>query len=308
MRDMFIIKGLKKKPYSTLIELQACVQKEMENLQMIDDDLQIGISSRTFSRVIGEIRKTFGVEVEYCRANRGYHIVDTAHDNTGFYRMMEEFELFTTLKEIKAIDPHVVLEKRRPSGAEHLHGMVHAIKNRLQVRFSYEKFWENEIVGRTVEPCLLKEFRNRWYLLAKDIHDGRLKCFGLDRIAELTITGQKHTLPTEPDLDKKYQDCFGIISPNGELSEEVVLSFTAFQGKYIKSLPLHSSQEILIDNSVELRIKLNVYITHDLVMELLSYGQELTVLQPETLRSEMQEVLRNALTNYTSNKKTPINE
>jgi hypothetical protein len=59
--------------------------------------------------------------------------------------------------------------------------------------------------------------------------------------------------------------------------------YEPIQGKYIKSFPLHESQQIIIDNEDELRIKLYVYISHDLNMELLSYGNSLTVLEPKIL-------------------------
>ena len=65
--------------------------------------------------------------------------------------------------------------------------------------------------------------------------------------------------------------------------QQIILSYEPIQGKYIKSFPLHESQQIIIDNDDELRIKLYVYITHDLNMELLSYGNSLTVLEPKIL-------------------------
>jgi hypothetical protein len=59
--------------------------------------------------------------------------------------------------------------------------------------------------------------------------------------------------------------------------------YEPIQGKYIKSFPLHESQQIIIDNDNELRIKQYVYITRDLNMELLSYGNSLTVIEPKDI-------------------------
>jgi hypothetical protein len=53
----------------------------------------------------------------------------------------------------------------------------------------------------------------------------------------------------------------------------MTLSFDDYQGKYIKSLPLHESQQTISDSENELQIKLKLYITHDFIMELLSYGE-----------------------------------
>ena len=53
------------------------------------------------------------------------------------------------------------------------------------------------------------------------------------------------------DVDEHFRDCFGIIDPNDIAPHEVVLSFNSFQGEYLKSLSLHSSQQVLVDNEQE---------------------------------------------------------
>jgi predicted DNA-binding transcriptional regulator YafY len=76
------------------------------------------------------------------------------------------------------------------------------------------------------------------------------------------------------------------------------LSFNSFQGKYIKSLPLHHTQQILIDNEDELRISLTVYLTRDFLMELLSYGDTVRALAPQKLAEELKEQYQSALNQY----------
>jgi predicted DNA-binding transcriptional regulator YafY len=96
----------------------------------------------------------------------------------------------------------------------------------------------------------------------------------------------------------QYKYCFGIIAPNADKPSEVILSFDPFQGKYIKSLPLHTTQEVIVDNDDELRIRLTVYLTHDFLMELLSYGDTVQVLQPKKLIGKLTGIYRQALKKY----------
>lgn len=181
-------------------------------------------------------------------------------------------------------------------------GLIHAIKNKLEIHFSYHKFWEDQPTDRTVAPLALKEFKNRWYLIARDLKPGTsshsVKTFGLDRIKALDITGNKFKDIGYFNLDEAYKYCFGIISPNDEEPQEVILSFDPIQGKYIKSMPLHESQQILVDNNNELQIKLLLYVTYDFEMELLSYGKYVKVLKPDSLVEEMKSRYANALANY----------
>jgi len=78
----------------------------------------------------------------------------------------------------------------------------------------------------------------------------------------------------------------------------VILSFDPVQGKYIKSLPLHESQQIIIDNNTELQIKLFLYTTYDFEMELLSYGEYVKVLKPDSLIEVMKNRYSKALNIY----------
>ncbi|MCU0460531.1 MAG: WYL domain-containing protein [Bacteroidales bacterium] len=250
---------------------------------MRDDNLSIGFSKRTFQRDIREIRNIFGIDIEFSASQKGYFISQSEYENMSFQRMIEAFDLFNSLNLAQDLKPFIHLEKRRPQGTENIYGLLHAIKNRLQIEFSYKKFWENEPQNRVADPYALKEFKNRWYVLAKDSKDGLLKSFALDRLSNLSITTRSFEYPKSIDIEEYYRYCFGIVSPNGIKPVEIILSFDPYQGKYIKSLPLHDTQEILIDNKEELKIRLKLCITYDFIMEILSFGGDVKVIRPKSL-------------------------
>jgi len=118
----------------------------------------------------------------------------------------------------------------------------------------------------------LKEYRYRWYLFARDTYDERIKTYALDCFVDLQITNTHFQKDTDFDITEYLRYCFGVIVPEDEKSQEITLSFEPFQGKYIKLLPLHHSQKILIGSEDELRISLQLYLTHDFIMKLLSLG------------------------------------
>ena len=286
-RYMLIVKKLKAKPYSSYEELQSYIESQVDYLQMRDETLNVGFSLRTLQRDIKEIRETFGVDIEYSKSNKGYFISQGEMENMNFQRMIESFDMFNSLNLARDLNPFILLEKRKPQGTENLYGLLHAVKNRLKVTFTYQKFWEDEASYRITDPYALKEFRNRWYLISKDNKEGKVKTFSLDRLTNLEITNKTFTLPKDYNAEESFRYSFGIISPDDQEPQEVVLSFDPVQGKYIKSLPLHESQEVLVDNEDELQIRLKLWITQDLVMELLSYGAEMKVLKPKSLIKEI---------------------
>ena len=175
---------------------------------------------------------------------------------------------------------------------------MHAIKNQLRINFTYHKYWDEDITVRLVEPYVLKEFKNRWYVLAKDLGDNKVKSFALDRITEMDITKVKFTAAKDYDVDEHYKYSFGIMSPNEDKPQEIILSFDPIQGKYAKSLPWHQSQEILIDNENELRIRLTLFITHDFFMELLSHGDTVRFIRPKNLIEDLKATCTSILKMY----------
>ena len=297
-RYLLILKKLKVKPFSTYEELQAYIENQFDYLQMQDENLQIGFSKRTFQRDIKEISNVFGIDIEYSKSQKGYFISQNENENMNFQRMMEAFDMFNSLNLAHDLTSFIHLEKRRPKGTENLYGLLHAIKNRFKIKFNYQKFLDEELSYRVVEPYALKEFKNRWYIMAKETTGNNIKSFALDRLTNLEITNQTYQYPDNYSIEQSYRYCFGIISPNDHEPQDIILSFDPFQGKYIKTLPLHDTQQVLEDNEEEMRIKLKLYLTHDLVMELLSFGDHMKVIEPKSLADQIKQAHEKAFRQY----------
>lgn len=297
-RYMLIIKKLRIKPYASFEEIEEYLQHQFEYLQMNDENISLAFSKRTLQRDIKEISNLFGINIIFSSKEKGYFLDDGNSDNMNFQRMMESFDLFNSLNVADDLSAYVYLEKRKPLGTQHLYGLMHSIKNRIYIEFEYEKFYDESISHKQVKPFALKEFKNRWYLLAEDVKTNECRTYGLDRISNLIITNRKFAKTKDANVHEMFKHCFGITSANDDKPVEVVLSFDKEQGKYIKSLPLHETQEIIVDNNNELQIRLNIFITYEFVMELLSYGSRMKVIKPAKLINEMKRYYQKALKQY----------
>lgn len=277
------------------------IQKHLENHSIHSDENYI-ISKRTFERDVNEIRDIYKIDIEYNRSMNCYEIVHDA-DEVKNDRLMESFQIFNALSVSVSISNQIILEKRQPLGTENMHGLLHAIKNKFEVYFTHEKYWEEDQVKtkRTAQPLAIKEARNRWYLIAKDSKDNKIKPFGLDRITDLDITRKKFDYPSGYNPEEVYRNSFGIITEENKSPQKIVLSYSFEQGKYIKSLPLHHSQKELINDEKQYRIELLLHPTYDFLMELLSVGKEVKVIEPVSLKKEMIEMLEATLKQYKNN-------
>lgn len=290
-RYSLIIKKLSKNP-ATFQEISDYLKRESE-LQ----DFTFNTTVRTFQRDLNDIRSIYDIDIQFDRSRKVYYVDSEGHQEA-FKRIMEAYDTFNALSISDRLSDFIHFENRRTTGTENLYGLLHAIKNRFRISFIYHKYWEDEATNRILEPYALKEFRNRWYLVGNDVDKNQIRIFALDRISDLNIGRQTFSPTQKFDVNEYFQDCFGIIMPGDQKTEEVILSFTPDQGKYIKSLPLHHSQQLLADNEQEVLIKLKLAVTFDFVMELLSHGADVKVIQPQSLIDEIKGIYRKALKQY----------
>jgi predicted DNA-binding transcriptional regulator YafY len=101
----------------------------------------------------------------------------------------------------------------------------------------------------------LKEYANRWYVIGEINGSQEIRTFGLDRIENLEIQLQKFKPNKNLNPLQEFENVVGLIYSNHEI-QKVVLSFTPFQGNYLKTLAIHHSQKIIEDNENELKIEL----------------------------------------------------
>lgn len=293
IRQRIIINCLRKKP---------CSFEELDDVLMRRSDLderKYNCSERTFQREKNEILSNYNIEIKFNKQTGKYEIVSEDWDEHS-ERLMESYDMINALNTGKSLSQHLYLEKRKPLGLEHIHGILHAIKNQRLLSFNYKKYWydeKNDLI-RVVEPLALKESRYRWYLIARDTTSQTVKTYGLDRISNLEVSKRKFDLLNNYDIETDFKNSFGILNNDDINPEKIVLSLTPQQGKYIKSLPLHSSQKEILSNDVEYRIELFLKPTYDFEMEILSLGSNVKVVEPESLKESIKSKLKEALEQY----------
>ncbi|MBB78936.1 MAG: hypothetical protein CL844_08045 [Crocinitomicaceae bacterium] len=172
-------------------------------------------------------------------------------------------------------------------GNEFLTPILDAIKEELLVTFDYTSFISGEMKPRKVLPLLLKEYSNRWYLISFDLNKDDYITYSLDRIEDLVITTDKMKRPSDFNPDNYFKYSIGITS--GNQSPEIVrFKANNIASRYIDSLPFHSSQRILDMHEEGYTFELKVNISEELIRSMLSYGGEISVLKPRSLKDEIE--------------------
>lgn len=318
-RDFFLRYGFIIKKLQNSFNKQVSYEEINEYLEnefgMIDKPK--GISKRTLQRELNELRTNFYIDIK-CNSDNKYYIAEPEGEDEDAdirLKMLEAFDIVNSLSSGKRLANYILPEKRCPTGTEHIYGLLHAIRNRLFVIITHQAYGYNEALEYKLEPYAIKEFNGMWYLLAREalVTNERqlssnerqqpfMKTYGLDRIKSIDISRKKYKYPAELNVSEYFKDCYGISRPYGddEQAEEIILEFDKLQGNYIKSYPWHESQTVLEDDEEGLTIRLKLYITYELKMKILSYGDRVRVLAPKKLQEEIREVLEASLEKYNS--------
>ncbi|MGB0885188.1 MAG: helix-turn-helix transcriptional regulator [Chitinophagales bacterium] len=182
-------------------------------------------------------------------------------------------------------------------GSNHIGKLLEYIKARNCISISYKKFDSEETKTHKIHPYLLKEYRNRWYLIGMNNKNGYINTFGLDRIAYIDICNEQFKFHKDFSSKTYFDHAFGITTFEGE-AQELKLAFNKRQKEYIKTQPLHETQEIISETDDELIIKIKVGLTIELKMHLLSFGENVKVLAPKELQKQIKEKLQETLKQY----------
>lgn len=288
------------------LEIEKIKRGQFPSFQEIKDYLfehGFEIGNRTIQRDIEQIRYEFGIEISYDRNKNGYYIdYDQSLNVESFFRFLEivnTAELLTeSLSESKDSLKHIAFDASGElKGIEHLKPLLKAIKDNRKVSFTHCSFQTEKTRKFTIKPYLLKAYQNRWYVIGIIGGLKEFRTFGIDRIEDLEIKAETFKRDEKLKPAEMFEQTIGLVYSHSK-AQTIILSFNAHQGKYIKTLPLHSSQQVIVDDENEFRVSIHVVPNYELTQQILKHGETVKVIEPQWLKDEIKGILERSLGNY----------
>lgn len=185
-------------------------------------------------------------------------------------------------------------------GREHFSRLLSAISNKEVLAITYKNFKTNESKRIVIHPYYLKEYNNRWFLIAKTHNREGISTFAFDRIENVeSLKEVEYIENKEYDFNDDYfTDMVGVSRPSGKSISCVDLWVSPELTPYILTKPIHETQRIKSKDSTGTILQLRLYINYELKQLLLSYGDGIKVLAPLELSSEMEHKLERSLSLY----------
>jgi hypothetical protein len=263
-------------------------------------DKEDEIPERTFHRHKDAIKELFDIDIVCDRsAGKVYRIENQEDIERGGVRswLLNTFAVNNLINESHHLKRRILFEQI-PSGQRFLTGIIEAMRDEVTIMMTHQNFWAKNPHTFELEPWCVKVFHQRWYVLGRSVSNGQIRIYGLDRIKWVEATENKFKLPKNFDAENYFNDVIGIIIGGGEKVEKVQIRVTNEQQKFLRSLPLHHSQEEQVVDEWNSIFTFYLKPTFDFKQELLKYGAAVEVLKPEWLRREMTEIANKMSENY----------
>ena len=187
-------------------------------------------------------------------------------------------------------------------GAKFIGDIYDAVRKQHTIIIEYQSFKARQSEALTVYPYLLKEYRNRWFLIGEKASNRvpQVNIFALDRIQSVALD-KEHPFKKCVDFDPEhfFDDTIGVTKGIYDKVRRVVIKIDRQQAPYVESKPFHKSQKVeqrFRDGSIQLSLK--VVINNELERLILGYGGHAEVIAPPEFRARIAESVRIASARY----------
>ncbi len=186
-------------------------------------------------------------------------------------------------------------------GIEHVYPLYKAILNKTSLLIEYKSFKAQESHQGIYYPYLLKEYRNRWFLITKNKKGNTLLTLALDRIIEFQeLTKESFIEYLGVDFDKYFSEVLGVTKNEKDRPQKIILKVDSTNAPYVITKPLHHTQILLKEEKNYSLFRIDVVVNFELEREILGFGENMSVVSPRLLKSRIERRLKKAISNYSN--------
>ncbi|MES2457597.1 MAG: WYL domain-containing protein [Bacteroidota bacterium] len=232
---------------------------------------------------------------------------------SGLLKQFKGFNHFADLNEmVSKLEDKIYTQKTHSSpvidferndnlkGLEYIEVIRKAIVAKKTICITYRSFKARQESSFCFSGYLLKEYRNRWFVLGvQHKRAGRnLYNLALDRIQSITDHEEPYEENTTLDLATYYDNCIGVTKNPGQPECEVVFWIDKDNAPYVITKPLHHTQTLLKEDETGKIFSIRVILNFELERELLGFGSKMRVLSPRILVKQIKTQLQKTVAHY----------
>ena len=189
-----------------------------------------------------------------------------------------------------------ILQMAHRASESHFQPVAGATVQRKRLLIDYYNRGRDSIESREVSPQRLIHYRDNWYLDAWCHKREALRTFALDAIQSARTLKTTAKNISEQQLDDYYGSAYGIFS--GQADQQAVMVFSEKMSRWVSREQWHPKQSGRFLEDGRYEMTLPFHNPTELIMDILRYGPEVEVMQPEHLRQSVARQLQQAVKLY----------
>jgi predicted DNA-binding transcriptional regulator YafY len=168
-----------------------------------------------------------------------------------------------------------------------------AIVNKTTLLLTYQSFKARAANDFIFYPYLLKEYRNRWFVLGMQKKSKEILTLALDRIHQIASLEKEHfTLHKNFEPQSYFANIIGVTRNTAEKPTLIEFWASSYHAPYIKTKPIHASQKIVEEVKGGTHFSIELIPNFELERELIGFGDGIKILSPNNIVRQMKRKIR----------------
>jgi predicted DNA-binding transcriptional regulator YafY len=168
-----------------------------------------------------------------------------------------------------------------------------AIVNKTTLLLTYQSFKARSANDIIFYPYLLKEYRNRWFVLGMQKKSKEILTLALDRIHQIELLEKEQfTLHKNFDPHTYFANIIGVTRNTAEKPTLIEFWASTYHTPYIKTKPIHASQKIIVEAKGGTHFSIELIPNFELERELIGFGDGIKILSPNNMVRQMKRKIR----------------
>ena len=181
--------------------------------------------------------------------------------------------------------------------------LVQALQNQQQIQINFWNRATDQQTTRIISPQQLVRYRDRWLLDAWCHQKQAIRSFSLDGIKQVELLDEAAKQMSQQQIAEHFETSYGIFS--GQADKSAKLVFSPYIARWIQYETWHTKQQTQwMDDG---RYQMILPYKHDieLMQDILKYGAQVEVIEPQELRNKIKQELEKTLKQYARDKICP---
>ena len=185
------------------------------------------------------------------------------------------------------VSPYIQFEKVELNRAEKLDIFYRYITEKRVLEIQYLAFGSATPLDLTIIPVVLREYNNRWTLIAFCKQTNSYQNYPIDRIISEKLSSDSLTGESQFNPLEYFKNVIGNTVPQNQHTEEIIIRVLKNRAYYVETKKWHHSQMKITEDETSITFSLKLIPNREFWAKIMEHIEDLDILEPNVLKEEL---------------------